>query len=133
MRDALCLLSDEQEVTASAASTNKFAVPAAANIGAGEQLMIAFSVTEAFDSAADGASLAVSVRTDDNTGFTSATTLLTGATIAEATLTAGYQFTIPLPGQGYEDYIDVYYTVSGENFTSGKISAAIVLTPQTNV
>jgi len=132
MLDALGLLSDEQAITASAASTNKFPVPASANIGAGEPMVIQFCVIEDFDSAADGASLAVSVRTDDNAGFSSPTTLLTGPTIAEATLTAGYKFTIPLPGQGYEDYLDVYYSVTGEDFTDGKITAAIVHTAQTN-
>jgi len=133
MRDALLLLSSEQEIGASAASTNKIPVPGSANIGAGEPMVIRFTVSEAFDSAADGASLTVSVRTDDNAAMATPTTLLTGPTIAEATLVAGYMFTIPLPGQGYEDYLDAYYTVSGENFTDGKIDAAVVHDTQTNV
>jgi len=132
MRDALLLLSDEQDIGVSAASTNKIPVPGAANIGAGEPMFIQFTVKTAF-TAAGAATLTPSVRTDDNAGFTSPSTLLTGPAIPKATLVAGYMFALPIPAQGYEDYMDVYFTVATGPFTAGTLDAALVHDLQTNV
>jgi len=51
------------------------------------------------------------IQTDDNTSFSSATTIATLPQKAQAALTAGDKFLLQLPKSGVERYIRGYYTV----------------------
>ena len=122
--DAQLLLSDAQALTATAASTNTVDLSASTTfLGTGEPMVLVVTV----DVAAGGTTptLAVAVQSDDNTAFSSAATVATSPTIAGATLTAGYQFTVAIPtGVATERYLRAYYTLGGTSPTM-TLSASI--------
>lgn len=96
------------------------------DIGAGEPLYLHVLVTTTLDSAGEAATLDVTLESDSTANLaTSATVHITIPQIAEANLAAGTWIAkgIPLPSGAYERYLGVRYTVGGENFTSGNVSA----------
>lgn len=113
-------LSDAQSVTADAASTNVIDLGADRDIGPGEDMKIVVS----FDVAMGGSSptLAVQVETDDNSSFSSASTVLTSRTISAAA--AGDTLVMGLPDTN-ERYIRLNYDVGGTSPTM-TVSASIV-------
>lgn len=134
------IFSEDQAITASAASTNIIDLGASGtpydgaaalsrDIGKSEVPLL-IQVTEAFDNLT---TLKIAVETDDNSGFSSATEVLS-ATIALADLTAGKQVPFRFVPQGVnERYVRIYYTVTGTAPTAGKVTAAITMGNQTNV
>ncbi len=139
--DSYTLLSDDQAITASAASTNYMDLgapgtppyaPAALtrDIGATNDVEILFQVTTAF---ATLTSLTVGLQVDDNSSFSSATTVISTAAIPVASLVAGYKFSLQIvpPGTN-ERYLRAYYTVAGSNATAGAIKAAVIAGHQSN-
>jgi len=134
------LFSDDQAVTADAASTNIFDLGAAAtpyggaaalpkDIGKGEPVHVLIQVTTAF---ATCTSVTVTLEVDDNDGFSSAKTLAS-ETILLADLVAGKTtFLQCVPNGADERYIRVYYTVNGSDATAGNITAGITMGNQTN-
>lgn len=130
--DSTNLFSDDQAITASAASTNVIDLGAtqtpknAANaltrdIGKGTPIPLRIQVTTAF---ATLTSLTVSVQTDDNSGFSSAATVATTPAIAVASLVAGYVFPLTVVPRGtLERYVRLYYTVAGSSATAGTVFA----------
>lgn len=139
--DENTLFSDDQAVTASAASTNYMdlqagstppAAPAALvqKIGGGNDIPLLIQVTEDF---ATLTSLTVTIQVDDNTSFSSATTVASSHAVPAASLVAGYQFPlVTLPNTVNERYVRLYYTVGGSNATAGTITASIATGLQTN-
>lgn len=139
--DNTLLFSSAQAVTATAASTNSIDLGATGtpyggsaltrDIGAGAEVQIAVTVTTAF---ATLTSLTVSVETDDNSSFSSATTVYSSGAVALASLVAGYQFKVPahFPLGTNERYVRLKYTVGGSNATAGAITAGVVSARQTN-
>lgn len=119
--DYYTLLGDAQAVTATAATTNYYNYGAATDVAPGTRLKLLFTVEEAFDNLT---SLALALQTDDNTGFSSATTLAS-RTVLLAGLTVGTKVEFMLP-EGCEQYIRGYYTVTGSTPTAGKVTAQIV-------
>lgn len=113
-------LSDAQSVTADAASTNVIDLGADRDIGPGEDMKIVVS----FDVAMGGSSptLAVQVQTDDNSSFSSASTVQTSRTISAAA--AGDTLVMGLPDTN-ERYIRLNYDVGGTSPTM-TVSASIV-------
>ena len=113
-------MSDAQSVTADAASTNVIDLGSDSDIGPGEDMKIVVS----FDVAMGGTSptLAVQVQTDDNSGFSSASTIATSRTIAAAAV--GDTLVMGLPDQN-ERYIRLNYDVGGSSPTM-TVSASIV-------
>jgi hypothetical protein len=94
--DRQILFSNEQAITASAASADVIDLGSSRDIGAGEPVMVLVQVTQSFDA-------------------------LTSLPLAS--LTAGARFTAgPVPG-GVLRYLRLYYTVTGSNPTTGKITA----------
>jgi hypothetical protein len=96
------------------------------DIGAGRPLYLHVLVTTAFDSAADGTSLIVSLESDSVAALSSATVHWTGADIEEATLVAGYWLVqgMAIPPGAYERYLGLRYNVGAEeDFTAGAVSA----------
>lgn len=136
--DAQTRFSNAQAVTASAASTNVIDLMAA-GIPYGNDVALSrdlgifniplrIQVTTAF---ATLTSLKVAVQTDDNSSFSSATTVLETEAIAAAALVAGYQFNIDsFPLKTSERYVRLYYTVAGSDATAGKITAGVVAANQ---
>lgn len=92
-------------------------------VGAGKDLSLVLNV----DAAMTGTSgtLAVAVQTDDNPSFSSAATLLTSATYAQANLGLSTQIALPLPQQGWERYVRLQYTLGGTS-PAVTVSAHIV-------
>ena len=115
--DALTVFSDAQAVTVSAASTNYMDTLAAGDSYEGAWLV--FRVETAF-TAGGAATMQVDLQTDDNSSFSSATTLCTlpGGAIAVATLVAGLIRKVRIP-PGAERYLRGYYTVSTGPMTAG--------------
>jgi len=113
-------LSDAQSVTADAASTNIIDLGSDRDIGVGEDMKIALN----FDVAMGGTSptLAVLVQTDDNSSFSSATTVLTSRSIASAAI--GDTLVLGLPDTN-ERYVRLYYDVGGSSPTM-TLSASVV-------
>jgi len=121
MRHSDNVFSEAQVLTATAASTNYIDTYVAGDLTDGTFIQV-WSPT-ILDSAAEGATIAIAVQTDTVSNFASPTTLST-VSIAEASLTAGIIAKIPMP-IGLERYVRMYYTVTGEDFTTGSISAAV--------
>jgi hypothetical protein len=91
--------------------------------GAGGYIPLLIQVTENF---ATLTSLTVTIETDDNEAFSSATTIATTQAVPVASLTAGYIFQITaLPIRLTERFVRLRYTVGGSNATAGKITAGI--------
>jgi len=137
--DSTNLFSDQQAITATAASTNVIDLGAtdtpqhAANaitrdIGKGRPIDFRIQVTEDFDSGADDGTLTITLQKDTVEGFGSAETVVETVAFAEADLVAGY--VIPLqwvPRGANQRYIRLNYTVAGSgNFTAGKVTAGLV-------
>jgi hypothetical protein len=121
------VLSDEQVVTASAASTNVIDMGAAAASDA-RALKLAVDVTEAGDSAGDTATLTIALQTSSTEGFDSPVTLAQSAAIAQTALTLGARaWEVTLPRHGLLRYVRAYYTVGTENLTKGKFKAFLAL------
>ena len=119
--DRQILFSNEQAITASAASTDVVDLGANRDIGAGEPLYVLVQVMQAFDNLT---SLTIALQTSATENFVSPVQL-TARTVALASLTAGATFSIgPVPG-GTLRYVRLYYTVTGSAPTVGKITAGI--------
>ncbi len=125
------LLSDDQAITASAASENIIDLGVARDIGKGTPIPFEVQVTEDF---ATLTSLTVALQVDDNASFSSAKTVISSAAIAAADLVAGYKFNIGeyVPRGTDERYARLYYTVAGSNATAGAITAGVSMGSQTN-
>ena len=90
-------------------------------------------VNTAFDSAADNTTLTVTLQTDDDEAFGSATTLYSVATIAQATLIAEYkifEFELADFTGKLERYLRIVYQCGTAEATAGKVDAYIVLDRQ---
>jgi len=91
------------------------------NIATGEPLHIWLTI----DVASAGGSTSVNLQTDDNAGFASATTLVTGLFIIPVSTPAGTKYFSKLPmaeGLLYERYIRLFYDVTAATLT---VSAGI--------
>src|SRR5574343_1412152 len=108
--DAQNLFSDAQALTASAASTNLIHLKAASNLFDGEPMAVVLVVDVAADGTTTDETYSFAIQCDDNSGFSSATTLVSHA-IAYGSLTAASKHIIPIPvGVNVEQYLRVYYT-----------------------
>ena len=89
-----------------------------------KRMRLQIIVNEVF--AGSGTTLTVSLETDDNSSFSSATTLWSTAAIAKATLAAKYRITGPsglvLPS-GCERYLRLKYVADATFATTGKLDA----------
>lgn len=135
------LFSDDQAITATAASTNVLDLGATGtvygaaaaitrDIGPGEPIPLLIQVTETF---ATLTSLDVQIELDSTTTFTPDSTIDVQLAVPAATLVAGYKMPyIYVPNDVNLRYMRLKYTVNGSNATAGKITAGIVAGVQTN-
>lgn len=130
--DNQTLLSNQQAITASAASTNiidlgPINTGIVRDIGKGHPIPILVQVTEDFAAAGAG-TLTVAIQTDDNSAFSSAKTVYTTAALALADLKAGRQITLDyIPRGTNERFMRLNYTVGTGPMTAGKVHAGILL------
>jgi len=127
--DKYLIFSDSQAVTATA-SSETIDLSAYRDIGTGNPIEVYCTVVEAA-TAAGAATVTITLETDDNSAFSSATTLYTTAAIGKATLVVGYE---PLAGvkvpAGAERYLRLTYTVATGPLTAGKFTAGLVMDSQ---
>ncbi len=117
-------LSSEQAVTASAASTN-YIDQGGAGDAYGQELYLVVQCQETATSAGSS-TVTITVETDDNTSFSSATTVYRSEAIAKASVVDNAELVkIRLP-KGLERYFRVYYTVAVANLSAGKFNAFLV-------
>ena len=131
--DRLNLFSDDQAITATAASTNVVDTgaigtdaPIVGNHFLGDDAKVEVIVTAAFNNLTN---LAIAFQCDADEAFGSPTTLST-TTVLLAGLVQGYKLTIAIP-VGCERYVRMYYTVAGSAPSTGTITAGI--TPSTDI
>jgi hypothetical protein len=123
--DATQLFSNEQAITASAASTNSIDFDGT-GVGEGETVNLFARVTTTF---ATLTSLVINVQ-DSADDSTFATVLSTPA-IAAASLVAGYKFNLNALPNKLRRYVRLSYTVAGSDATAGKITAGLAPNVQT--
>lgn len=137
--DQLSLFSDAQAVTASAASQNVYDLGATgfvtynAGIGDKAQLKRSFPrsahiplLIQVVEDFAGLTALKFKVQSDDNVGFSSPKDLI-AQDVPLADLKAGFISAIDkIPSEIKERYIRVYFEVSGNPATAGKITCGIV-------
>jgi len=128
------LFSDQQVITASAASTNIIDTQATGtpihaqaalkkDLGKGTPISISIRVTEDF---ATLTSLLIALEVDDNAGFSSAKVVVSES-IAVAALLVGTDIVFQYIPKGTDErFLRLNYTVTGSNATTGKINAGIV-------
>lgn len=129
------LFSEDQAITANAASTNiidtgELGTPIGnagalvADLGL-SCIEVMVQVTEDFTKLT---SMVVQVQMDTTSAFGSPTTIATSETVVLADLKAGYRFRIPfsIPEGATERYIRLYYDITGTAPDAGKVFAGIV-------
>lgn len=139
--DNTLVFSNSQAVTADAGSTNVVDIGAAGtafghsapvrrDIGIGTEIPLWISVTEAFNNLT---SMTVSLQTDDNAGFSTPKEVASRTyLLAELTLGARLKFPSELPEGTDEEFVRLYWDVTGTAPTTGKIFAAVVAGAQSN-
>lgn len=140
--DMTNLFSDNQAITADAASTNiidlgvtgtPYGAPSALrrDIGPGTDVPLAIVVTESFNNLT---SMTIAIQTDDNPAFSSPTSIWTSQAYTLAELAVGGKYLLPddMPVGTNERYVRLFYDVTGTAPTTGKILAGVVAGRQTN-
>jgi len=128
------LLSDQQAITATAASTNildlgPIKAGVVRDIGKGRAIPLLIQITEAFNNLT---SLGIALQVDDNSGFTSAKTVWS-QTVVLADLKAGKVVTPEFIQRGTdEQFLRLNYTVTGTAPTMGKVTAGVTMGNQSN-
>lgn len=133
--DSTNLFSDAQAITATAVSTNVIDFGAtdtpkhAANaitrdIGKGTPVFVRVQVVTDFADTGSDSTLTVTVQTDDNDSFSSATDLISATSGANPA--AGYVFPLLVLPRGIERYVRLNYTVANGNFSAGAVTAGLV-------
>ncbi|MEG3641091.1 Bbp16 family capsid cement protein [Magnetococcus sp. PR-3] len=116
------LFSEDQAVTTSGASDNHLNHTHLGDLGHGTPVPLSVQVTEDFTGCT---SVQVEVQADDNSSFSSPTTLASSGAVAVAELLAGYRFPLNvMPSGSGQQYLRLYYTVVG-TATAGKLTAGI--------
>lgn len=123
--DGQNLYSDAQALTASAASTNLIDHGADRNMGIGEPLVAVIVVDVALDAGNGDETYSAVVQTDDNSSFSSATTLATFPTMTRGDA-AGTRYVVPIPPDTrMEQYTRISFTLGGTS-PSGTVTAFMI-------
>lgn len=121
--DAQNLFDDNAEHLTTEASDNYIDLKATnRDLGAGENIYVVAIVDTAFTDGSSNSTMTLTLETDDNTSFSSATTAQTLGTFA-ALSAAGSKLIARLqPGQITERYLRVKYTVANGDLSTGKFT-----------
>lgn len=126
--DAQHLFSDAQALTATAASTNSIDLGVATTyIGSGEPMCVVIQATVAMGGTSP--TMIATLQSDDNSSFSSASTVVVSPTFSSFAAGAKYVLPIP-PGTATERYIRLNYTMGG---TSPTITVDAFLQPMSMV
>lgn len=129
IQDAQLTYSQDQAVTAAAASTNVLDHGAIRNLGVGRRMFIVIVCTLAMTDSGSDSTLAVTIETDDAAAFGSATTTRTLGTFAAAS-PAGTRIVAALAaGDINEQFSRLKYTPANGNLTTGSFTAFITDNP----
>ncbi len=123
--------SDAQSLSATGASTNLIDTTATERrLGSGEPLAVVVTVDTAL--AGTSPTFAFALQSDDNSGFSSAATVVTSATISgAANAPAGARFILPVPpASATERYLRLNYTLGG---TTPTITVTAELQPMSMI
>lgn len=124
--DEQLLFSDAQAVTATAVSTNVIDLGIERRIGSGKPLFIVVSVQTALTDVGSDSTVTVTVETDTDDTFPSATVAQTLGTFA-ALAVAGIAIIAPIqPNLLTENIVRLRYTVAGGDLSTGSFDAFIV-------
>lgn len=124
--DQHLVMSNAQAVTTGAtASTDYIDLGVARDIAPGTPLEVFACVTTTATSGGS-ATLAFKVETDDNTSFSSATTLISKTAVAVASLVAGLVICKEKLPSTTERYVRCVWTVATADLTAGNFTAALV-------
>lgn len=129
--DQQTLLSDNQAITADAASTNVIDLGGIVrDIGKGNPIPLRIQVTENFNNLT---SMTFALQVDDNEAFSSPKTVWVSGSILLAQLRAGF-VVIPeyIPRGTDERYMRLYYDITGTAPGTGRITAGVVMGAQSN-
>lgn len=127
--DAHLQFSDSQALTSTAASTNIIDLGADRNIGIGNKLGVYLNVEVAANAGDGDETYSIAIQTDDNSGFSSATTLST-FTITRGTA-AGTVYLQGIPSDTTpERYLRLNYTLGG---TTPSVTVSAHLVPDIGV
>jgi hypothetical protein len=124
--DAHNQFSDAQAVTATAASTNLLDLGAVRNLGAGENLYVAVVCDVAMTDSGSDSTLTVTVETDDNASFSSATTAQTVGTFAALSAIGTSLIARLSPTAINERYMRLKYTTANGDLSTGSFTAFLV-------
>lgn len=122
--DRLLVFSDAQAVTATAASTDSIDLSQIRDIGTGADLYLVVACVVAMTDTGSDSTVAVTYETDDNPSFSSVASVTVGtfAAVSAAGTTIIHRLN---PAQANERYMQLRYTVSGGNLTTGSFDAFI--------
>lgn len=124
--DAQLLFSDAQAITADAASTNLIDLGVARNLFQGKSMSVVISADVAADLTTTDETYVVRLDTDDNSSFSSATTLVS-QTVPAADLALYKIVVLGVPATAaVERYIRLYYDVGG---TTPTVTVTAYLSP----
>lgn len=124
--DSQLELSNEQAVTASAASTNYVDLGANNDPGLDNKtLYLAITCKEAA-AAAGAATVNFKLQKDSASDFSGAEDVYDSGAIGKAALVLGYQLFIPIPVGTDKRYLRAYFEVGTGPLTAGKFDAQIV-------
>lgn len=135
--DKELVFSDAQAVTTATAtaSTNYLDMLAVGDPGVGEPMWAVGQVDTTVQASGGAANVTFALQVDDNSSFSSATTIYATAAIAKATLVAGYRFMCvrlpPIPAGAKERYLRALITPDTNDLTAGKFN--IFLTPNVDL
>lgn len=110
--DAQLQFSAAQALTATAVSTNVIDLGSVRQIGVGEQLSIVLAAIVAADFTTGNETYQIDIQTDDNSSFSSATTLRS-TVITAADLALGAVNVLSCPRRNMERYLRLNYTLGG--------------------
>lgn len=133
--DKQLMFSEDQAITAAADSTNVIDLSSVRDVGRGEELYIALTVTETFADSGSDSTLTVELQTDDNAAMSSEAIVQSLVTLAALTA-AGTQLFFRLPNEAlvaYQRYLALKFTPNNGNLSAGKITAGIVKSIQKSV
>ncbi len=123
--DAQNLFSDDQALTATAVSTNVIDLGIDRNVGIGEPMAAVVTLSVAADDADADETYVVTLETDDNSSFSSATVIATATILKGAE--AGSKVVLMVPAdETAERYLRINYTLGG---TSPSMTVKTFLQP----
>lgn len=130
--DAQLLFSDAQAITASAGSTNQVDLgplkSTIRDIGVGQDLYAVVVCDVAMTDAGSDSTVTVTLETDNDSAFGSPTTAVQTLGVFAALAAVGTRLVAKLqPEKILEQYLRVYYTVTGGNLTTGSFTAFLTM------